>query len=213
LITETELANRIDAATSVLSAAPRETIEAADALTARLATIERELERRHITLEDVRISPRVRPGVRFVVREGPLALVAVLVASLGRVAHWIPLRLARVVAMRSIGDDRSRDQPAMRTILFGLLFVTLWYAAIAVVLARLIGPVPALLGLVVIFSAAHADRLLHGRLRRAVQRARSYLALRRNPALQGRAIAEIDALLAEALMLEHTLSSGAGGVV
>jgi hypothetical protein len=207
LAAESEIALRVDAATAALEGVPSAVAAAADALTARLTAMERDLHRRGVSLADVRISARLHSGLRFVVREGPLALLALLVATLGRLAHWLPLRAARAVAMHSLGDDTSRDQPAMRTILFSLIFVVLWYAAIAAVLFYWQGALMASLGLALIFSAAHADRLLRGRMRRAVQRARTYLAFRRDPALQGRVLTEIDALLADALDLERSLAS------
>jgi 1-acyl-sn-glycerol-3-phosphate acyltransferase len=209
LATESEIAFRVDAATIALDSAPDSVAARADALAARLTFLERDLQSRRVSLAHARISPRLEPGLRFVLREAPLALVALLVAALGRLAHWLPLRLARAVAIRSLGDDRSRDQPAMRTILFGLAFVAAWYAAIAVLVVRWRGPLAAALLLALIFAAAHADRLLRGRMRRAVQRARTYVAFRADPALQPRVLAEIDALLAESLALERSLIVGA----
>jgi hypothetical protein len=58
---------------------------------------------------------------------------------------------------------------------------------------------------VLLFIAAHAHRLLRGRLGRAVQRARTYLALRADPALQGKVVAELDALVDDAVALERAL--------
>jgi hypothetical protein len=116
------------------------------------------------------------------------------------------LRLARAVAKRSIGSDPSRDQPAMQTILFGLTFVVVWYAAIAALLTLWRSAAIAVLGLALIFSAAHADRLLRGRMRRAARRARTYLAFRADPTLQGRVLVQIEALLDETLALEQLLA-------
>jgi glycerol-3-phosphate O-acyltransferase / dihydroxyacetone phosphate acyltransferase len=206
LADEAEIALRLDAATSALASAPGPVVAAADALTARLTALEHDLERRGVSLADVRISSRLQSGLLFVIREAPLALFALLVGTLGRLAHWLPLRLARAVAMRPLSERTARDQPAMRTILFGLAFVVAWYAVVAAVLVRWRGSLAALLGLALIFSATHADRLLRGRMRRAVQRARTYLVLRADPTLQGRVLAEIDALLTEALALEQSLT-------
>ena len=207
LATEADVALRIDAATTALAAAPEPVVARSEALTARLAAVERELARRGVSLADVRISLRLQSGVRFVLREGPLAALALLVATLGRLAHWIPLRLARAVAMRSLRADTSRDQPAMRTILFGLAFVVAWYVGVGTLLVVWRGPLFAALALALIFSAAHADRLLRGRVQRAVRRARTYLAFRADPALQRTAVGEIDALLEEALAVERALGS------
>jgi hypothetical protein len=107
--------------------------------------------------------------------------------------------------MRSLIHDPSRDQPAMRTILFGLLAVVLWYVAQVVVLAHFAGPLVAIGWLGVTFAAAHALRLRGGRLRRALRRARSFLALRADSSLQPRLVAAVDALLEDARALERAL--------
>jgi len=205
---ETELALRIDAATAALADASPQVIESADELVAKLDTVERELRQRGIALTDVRVSTRVPDAVTFVAREGPLALLAGITMGLGWATHWIPLRVARVLALRSLRRDASRDQPAMRTILFGLAAVVLWYIVQGIIVARIAGVPMALLWLTVIFAAAHARRLGGGRLARALQRARSFLAFRADPALQPRLVAVVDALLLEALALEQALISG-----
>ena len=202
---EAALALRIDAATSALADAPPHLIDAADSLVSSLDTIERELQRRGIRLADVRVSTRLPDAAVFVAREGPLILVAGVAVVLGWATHWIPLRVARALALRSLVRDTSRDQPAMRTILFGLSAVVLWYVALFVVLARMGGPFVAVAGLTIIFSAAHALRVGGRRLERALQRARSFLALRGDPSLQPRIVAAVDELLAEALALEQAL--------
>jgi hypothetical protein len=74
------------------------------------------------------------------------------------------------------------------------------------VLTRIAGPLVAIGWLAVTFSAAHALRLGGGRLRRALQRARSYLALRADPSLQPRLVAAVDALVSDALALEQALA-------
>jgi len=203
---EAAIALRIDAAVSALTNAPPHLIQAADALVSKLDVIERELRDRGIRLADVRVSTRLPDAVAFVVREGPLALLAGIAFVLGWSNHWIPLRAARALALRSLKRDTSRDQPAMRTILFGLAAMVLWYVAQFVVVARIAGPLVAVGWLAVTFSAAHALRLGGGRLQRALQRARSFLALRADPSLQPRLVAAVDALMAEALALEQALA-------
>jgi hypothetical protein len=93
----------------------------------------------------------------------------------------------------------------MRTVLFGLASVTLWYLAQAALLTRLAGPLAALAWLFVIFSAAHLLRARGGRLRRALARARTFLALRADPTLQPELLARMDALLADLLAFERAL--------
>jgi glycerol-3-phosphate O-acyltransferase/dihydroxyacetone phosphate acyltransferase len=202
---EAELARRIDRATTALTTAPRAVIDAADVLSARLDILERALDRKGIALEDVRISVRWVDGIRFLLREGLLLLLFAVPLILGRLAHWIPIRSARAIALRSLRHDSSRDQPAMRTIVFGLAALVVWYALLFVVLDRIVGLPGALGWLFAIFASAHALRLGEGRLRRALRRARTFLALRSNGALQRQLVAEFDALVAQSISLEHAL--------
>ena len=209
LAEQAAIALRIDATTSALTNAAPRLIQAADALVSRLDAIERELRHRGIRLADVRVSTRLPDAVAFIAREGPLALLAGVAIVLGWLTHWIPLRAARALALRSLGRDASRDQPAMRTILFGLTAMVLWYIAQLVVLTRIASPLVAIGWLAVTFSAAHALRLGGGRLRRALQRSWSFLALRADPSLQPRLVAAVDALVVEALALEQALAAQA----
>jgi hypothetical protein len=205
LAMEAEIAHRIDVATDALATAPAKTVREADAFIARVESLETRLAERHVVLADAGISPRIRHGARFVLREGSLALLALPVALLGRVAHWVPLRLARWLALRTAMHDPARDQPAMRTIILGLAFVPCWYVLQGVLVMRWFGPVAAVLWLVAIFLAARVDFLLRDRLRRGWQRARTYLTLRGNPGFRERLLEEIRQLVAEALALEQAL--------
>jgi 1-acyl-sn-glycerol-3-phosphate acyltransferase len=210
LDTEAAIALRIDTATSALADAPPEIIEAADTLVARLDTIERDLRRYGIDLADVRVSTRWPDAMTFIAREGPLALVAGIAVVFGWAMHWIPLRAARALALQSLTRNPSRDQPAMRTILFGLSAIAFWYVVQFIVLARITNPFLAFGWLALIFSAAHALRLRGGRLRRALQRARSFLAFRADPSLQPRLVAAVDQALDESLTLEGVLTGTRG---
>ena len=93
----------------------------------------------------------------------------------------------------------------MRTIIFGLAALVVWYALLFVILDRLVGLPGALGWLFAIFASAHVLRLGAGRLRRALRRARTFLALRSNGALQQQLVAEFDALVAQSVSLEHAL--------
>jgi 1-acyl-sn-glycerol-3-phosphate acyltransferase len=207
LDTEAAIALRIDAATSALADAPPQVIEAADALVTKLDAIEQEMRQHGIGLADVRVSTRLSDAVTFLAREGPLAIMAGIAVVLGWATHWMPLRAARALALYSLARNPSRDQPAMRTILFGLSAVVVWYAVQFIVLARIVSPFVALGWLVLIFSAAHALRLRGGRLRRALGRARTFLAFRIDPSLQPRLVAAVDDVLDEALALERALTN------
>ena len=202
---EAATALRIDTAVAALTDAPPHVTAAADALVSRLDAIDDELRHHGIRLADVRVSTRLPDAATFIVREGPLALLGAIAVVLGWATHWIPLRSARALAVRSLTGNPSRDQPAMRTILFGLVAVVLWYVAQLLVLTRIVGPLMAIGWLVITFAATHALRLRGGRLERALYRARSFLALRADPSLQPRLVAAVDALLGDALTLEQAL--------
>jgi 1-acyl-sn-glycerol-3-phosphate acyltransferase len=205
LATEAELARRIEVATDALARAPPAVARQADDFITRVESLEQRLETRGVALTEVRISPRLRHGARFVVRETLVSAVALPVALVGRVTHWLPLHLARALATRPLASDPSRDQPAMRTIVLGLAFVLGWYVLLALLIAHWRGGVFAGLALVVMFLAARVDFLLRDRMGRAWRRARTYLALRAVPGLRDTALAEIDALIADGLVLEAAL--------
>jgi glycerol-3-phosphate O-acyltransferase / dihydroxyacetone phosphate acyltransferase len=202
---EADLARRIEASAENLSAAPDTVVHQVDTFIARVRAFEARLTERHVSLADLRISPLARHGIRFVLREAAVALAALPAAFVGRVAHWIPLRLARTIAIGSLGRDPSRDQPAMRTIVIGAATLLLWYVAIGVLVTRWVNVGVGMLLVVAIFLAARVDVLLRDRLRRARRRARTYLAFRADPALRQAALVEADDLLAQAVALEDLL--------
>jgi 1-acyl-sn-glycerol-3-phosphate acyltransferase len=202
---EADLARRIDRATTALADASPEIIEAADALSVRLDALQRTLDRKGIALEDVRISTRWSDGVRFLFREGATLVLFAIPLILGRITHWIPIRAARAIAIRSLRHDPSRDQPAMRTIIFGLVALAVWYVLLFVILEHFVGAPSAIGWLLASFASAHVLRLGRGRLRRARCRARTFLALRSNGALQQRVVTEVDALIAQSVSLEQSL--------
>ena len=80
-----------------------------------------------IVVDDLFIDVGATPGARFAVRETLLAAVLTPIALWGRVTHFIPLRLARFLAERNV---KNRDEPAMNTIIFGLLLVLMSYAVL-----------------------------------------------------------------------------------
>src|SRR5439155_12213709 len=102
LSVEADLAFRIEKAPAALADATPQLIDAADELSERLRSLEHELDRLGIGFEDVRISTHWRNGARFLLREGPIFLLAMVALPLGWATHWIPLRMARVLALRSL---------------------------------------------------------------------------------------------------------------
>ncbi len=202
---ETDIAARVERATTALKGASPALGDAVDRLIARLAALEELLRVRGASLSDARISLRKRHGLRFVARESILVSLALPVAVLGRAMHWLPIQLARRLAVRSLHHDSSKDQPAMRTIILGLGFVLAWYGMQAALVAAWLGIVSAMLWLAVIFVAARVDLMLVDRMHRAWRRARTYLALRGDAQLRSQLLTEIDELLADALSLERRL--------
>ncbi len=205
LTSETELARRIERATDALEDASPALVRQADGFIARIDTLEARLRARGAVLVDVHVSPRLRHGAWFVVRESVVVVVVFPIALLGRVLHWLPLRLARAIAMRPLVADRSRDQPAMRTIVLGLAFVLTWYVIQALLVSRWFGGGMATLWLLVLVLAGRIDFLLRDRLERGWNRARTYLALRADPALRDEALAEVRAIVTDGLALEAAL--------
>lgn len=132
-------------------------------------------------------------------------VVALPIALLGWVTHWLPIRLARGLALRSLGSDRSRDQPAMRTIVLGAIAVIAWYIVQTAIVTHWLGAQMGVLWIVALFLAARIDLLLSDRASRAFRRAQTYLALRKNAELRARVPRELDALVQQALELERAL--------
>ena len=202
---EAAVAERIEAATDAMEHAPVALVAATDSFINRLADFEDRLAAQGIALAEARVSPRLRHGAWFVVREGLLMVVALPIALLGWVTHWLPIRLARGLALRSLGSDRSRDQPAMRTIVLGAIAVIAWYIVQTAIVTHWLGAQMGVLWIVALFLAARIDLLLSDRASRAFRRAQTYLALRKNAELRARVPRELDALVQQALELERAL--------
>ncbi|MDQ3995919.1 MAG: lysophospholipid acyltransferase family protein [Gemmatimonadota bacterium] len=159
----------------------------AEHLLDRLDAFERVLRIERIAIDEVAIPIQRRHGARFVLRELGLLAAAGPIALWGRLNHWIPFRLARALGER---DMTSRDQPAMRTILAGLVLVLLFYVLATAVVARLAGGLTAAVYLVSLPIAADVDLRFTERMRHARRRMRVYLRFRRDPALRERLCAE-----------------------
>jgi glycerol-3-phosphate O-acyltransferase/dihydroxyacetone phosphate acyltransferase len=159
----------------------------AERLLGRVATFERRLLAERIPVDEVAIPIQRRHGARFVLRELGILAGAGPIALWGRVNHWIPFRLARALGER---DMTSRDQPAMRTIVAGLVLVLLFYVLAIVVVARAAGVLAAVAYLVSLPIAADADLRFTERMRHARQRMRAYVRFRRRPELREQLCAE-----------------------
>jgi len=181
----------------------------AERLLDRIDAFERTLRTERIPIDEVAIPIQHRHGVRFVLRELGLLTIAGPIALWGHVNHWIPFRLARSLGER---DMTSRDQPAMRTMLAGLVLVLLFYAIATAVVTQLVGKVAAITYLVSLPIAADIDLRFTERIRHARQRMRAYLRFRREPGVRERLCTEHAWLTGEieelAGALEHVVQHG-----
>jgi 1-acyl-sn-glycerol-3-phosphate acyltransferase len=153
----------------------------------RLSVFEQTLCSERIPVDEVAIPIGRRHGAWFAVRETGVLTFLGPIALWGRLNHWIPFRLARILGER---DITSRDQPAMRTILAGLVLVLLFYGAAATIVTQLAGWSIALMYLLSLPVAADIDLRFAERLRQARQRMGAYFRFRRDPALRERLAAD-----------------------
>jgi 1-acyl-sn-glycerol-3-phosphate acyltransferase len=196
LLEETRIAKRVSEVGALATArAPQRVatfLERLDALAA-------ELQERGIPPGEIAITPTVKAGARFALRESAIAAAIFPAAWWGRINHWLPLELAQAVSRRT---SRTPEDPAMHTIIAGIVLVLLAYAAQGTLVAALVGPWWALAYLVSLPAAASLDLRLGDRLRRARARVRAYLTFRSDPELHARLRSEIAWIRQEALELE-----------
>ena len=160
------------------------------------------LDVRRLDVHDVAISAGTTPGLRFAVRELLIAAVLAPVGLWGRLTHFVPIRIARTLALRNV---QSRDEPAMKTLVSGLVLVLGAYTVQTALVAWLAGPWWALAFLLTLVPSASSDLRYGDRTRRARTRMRAYFTFRRDPALQRTLLAEADALRRDAGALERAL--------
>jgi glycerol-3-phosphate O-acyltransferase/dihydroxyacetone phosphate acyltransferase len=163
------------------------------AFRARLAT-------ERITVADVAIESSASPGLRFAFREGAIAAVLLPVSWWGRITHFIPIRIARWLALR---HAQARDEPAMNTLLFGVLLVLVSYVVETAAVWHLFGAWWALAFLVTLVPSASSDLRYGDRARRRSARARTYLKFRRTAGLQRELLSEADWIRHEAGAIEQ----------
>ena len=168
----------------------------------RVAAFEHTLLTERIAIDEVVIPIKRRHGARFVFRELAVLALAGPIALWGRVNHWIPFRLARALGER---DMTSRDQPAMRTILAGLVFVVLFYAIATAIVTRVAGGLAAVAYLLSLPIAADVDLRFTERMRHARQRMRAYIRFRRHPELREQLCTEHAWLTSEIAELARAL--------
>ncbi len=166
----------------------------------RLRAFRDRLRAERLNVHDVGIDITTSLGVRFVVREALIASVMLPVSLWGRLTHVLPLRLARVLALRNV---QALDEPPMRTFVIGLLLVLATYAVYIALVAFWLGGWWALAFFATLIPSASSDLRYADRLQRLRQRARAYRKFRADPALQPTLMADADFLRAEAGALEQ----------
>ena len=197
-------AERIEEARLALSRSGDDALRArADALVRSVADLEEALRRHGVALEDVSVSSESRYAAPFVIREAGIIALGGPIALWGMINHWLPFNAARVIARRSI---ESAADPAMRTIVAGAALVLAFYTAQGAAVAALAGWIPALIYIVSLPLAADVNFLLRDRLRRALQRARTYLLFRRRPKLRARLQSDLQRVRSEAFEIEKRLN-------
>jgi len=174
----------------------------------RLGEFERVLETHGIPASDVGMSISVGRGVGFVVRELSIAAVAGPLALWGRVNHWLPLRLARALALRM---SRTPDEPAMNTIVAGLVLVLAFYGGQTALVAWTFGWIAALVYAISLPVSATWDFRYADRLRRAFTRIHTYRRFRRDAGLHRQLLDGMQWLRAEVTDLDATVDRAMGG--
>jgi 1-acyl-sn-glycerol-3-phosphate acyltransferase len=204
------VSRRVDAVRRTLAA--RATHE--PVLAARVAEFERRLHALRAALDEAGIAPNdlqldtgLTPAGWFVVREAAIAAVAGPLALWGRVNHWLPLRIARFLALRA---SRTPEDPAMNTLVIGLGVVLLFYALQTTAVALAFGGWWALAYALTLVPSATWDFRYSDRTRRASQRVRTYLRFRRTPELRLRLLGELAWLREEAAAIERACSVDTG---
>lgn len=177
------------------------------ALLTRIDRFEAEAGSLGIAVNDVDISLSSALGARFAFREGGFALGTAPLAWWGRVNHWLPFRLAMALGRRPALDP---EEPAMHTIVWGLLLVLVAYAAQTTVVGLLFGGWWAALYLLSLPPAATWDLRYNDRLSRAFRRMRTWLMFRREPELQRQMAQELVVMRREAALIARLVEEIGG---
>jgi hypothetical protein len=123
----------------------------------------------------------------------------------GRVTHFVPIRLARSLAVRS---SQTREDPAMRTMVFGFLLVLAAYAVEIAIVAMLFGAWWSVAFALTLVPSASSDFRYSDRARRLRARAKAWLAFRRDPTLRRTLMEEAEWLRSEAGAIERIVAGG-----
>ena len=161
----------------------------------RLYALRQQAADLRIRLDDTALDTRYPAAGRFVLRELLLAIVGVPFALWGRVNHYLPFSLATWLGRKT---STSRSQPAMHTIVLGVVLVPLFYALQTAVIWRMWGAWSAALYATSLTPSATWDLRYRERLHRLSRRIRAWRVFRHDPALQARLRTELLGLRDEA---------------
>lgn len=164
----------------------------------RVDRFESMLREHAVTASDVLMSTRIAPGTWFALRELLIATFGGPFALWGRINHWLPLKIARMIAVRT---SKNPDEPAMHTIVAGVVFVCVFYTAQVAIVVWQFGWLIALAYAASLPISASWDFRYADRMRRAVARVKTYFRLRHDPGLQQRLRDEVGWLRGEATAL------------
>ena len=188
-------------------ALPPDTEQAVRRVQRRLVALRRTALRLGIRLDDVALDTTLVPSGRFVVREALVTALGAPFALWGRVNHWLPFTLARTIGARTA---TGRTQPAMNTVLAGIVLVPLFYAAQTWLVHRVAGWPWSLAYAASLVPSASWDLRFSDRWRRMQRRARAWAVFRDDPTLQAKLRDELFALRDEAVRLGRGVSSLSG---
>lgn len=203
LADQVRVAHRIVAIVPELPDLDREIGARVERFLSRLATFEHLLEKNAVAASDVQMSTSTAAGTWFAIREASIAGLAGPLALWGRVNHWVPLRIARSLALRK---SRTPDEPAMNTIVAGLLLVLAFYITQISLVVWWLGGVTAVLYGASLPLSATWDFRYADRLRRGIVRVRTYLQFRRDPRLCQRLRDDLAWLRGEAVALDAMIA-------
>jgi glycerol-3-phosphate O-acyltransferase / dihydroxyacetone phosphate acyltransferase len=193
-----QLARRINVIAERVPRTDPRLVRRVDEFRGRIAAFDRMTRQYGMAANDVQMDTRVGGGAWFVIREALIAVLAGPLAVWGRVNHWLPLRLARSLAVRR---SRGLDEPATNTIVAGLVLVLVFYAAQTALVTVGFGWLVGLVYAASLVPSATWDFRYADRVRRASARVKTYLRFRREPALQQQLLTELTWLRSEAVAL------------
>jgi 1-acyl-sn-glycerol-3-phosphate acyltransferase len=202
LLASVQVAQRINSVAPKLDCLDSGTSSRVDGFLERLGAFEGLACANGVAVGDVQMTRATGPGLWFAVREIGLAVLAGPVALWGRLNHWLPLRIARLVARKM---SRLPDEPAMNTIVAGVALVLVFYIAQIALVARWTDWRIATVYAVTLPLSATWDFRYADRMRRAIARVRVYLRFRRDPALHNRLLEELGWLRREAVALDSLM--------